>query len=151
MPTTFKGVAHPPPRRDGKRDHSADLSRAEISTTQLGRNGGLPMLVEHDHAGPRAGRVLSSWEGPDGSMRVSGIITDASAETLVKSGAMRGLSLGPSVTSDSMGSWNMRTHDELSLCEEPRRGGCYIDTLDGRQVREVHAFSKKGTRSPRYR
>ena len=25
----------------------------------------------------------------------------------------------------------LRTQDELSLCTEPRRGGCYIDTVDG--------------------
>jgi len=145
MPTTFKGTAHPKPRRDGKRDHAADLSGAEISTTNLGRNGGTQLLVEHDH-GHQAGRVLSSWEGPDGSMRVSGIITDSSAEQLVKSGAMRGLSLGTSVTTDAMGQFALRTHDELSICEEPRRVGCYIDSVDGRQVRAVHAFSKKGAR-----
>ena len=143
MPTSFRGVAHPPPRRDGKRDHAADLSRAEISTTNLGRGNGTQVLVEHDH-GQRAGRVLSSWEGPDGSMRVSGIITDSAAEKLVKSGAMRGLSLGTSVTSDAAGAFALRTHDELSICEEPRRAGCWIDSVDGRQVRAVHAFSKKG-------
>ena len=142
MPTTFKGVAHPPPRRDGKRDHAADLSRAEISTTNLGRGNGTAVLVEHDH-GARAGRVLSSWEGVDGSMRVSGILTDSAAEQLVKSGAMRGLSLGTSVTSDAMGAFALRTHDELSICEQPRRSGCYIDDVNGRQVRAVHAFSKK--------
>ena len=41
MPSlSFKGVAHPPARADGKRDHNADLSSAEISTTNLGRRGG---------------------------------------------------------------------------------------------------------------
>ena len=88
-------------------------------------------------------RVLSSWEGPDGALRVSGIITDQSAEQLVKSGAMRGLSLGTSVTSDAAGQFALRTHDELSICEDPRRAGCWIDDVDGKQVRAVHAFSQK--------
>ncbi len=77
-------------------------------------------------------------------MRVSGVITDEDAEKLVKSGSMRGLSLGTSVTSDAMGHFALRVHDELSICEQPRRAGCWIDNVDGRQVREMHAFSRKG-------
>ena len=142
MPTLFKGTAHPPPRRDGKRNHAADLSRAEISCANLGGNGGTQLLVEHDYQ-MRAGRVLSSWEGRDGSLRVQGIVTDPDAEKLMTSGKMRGLSLGTSVTTDIDGSFTLRTNDELSLCEAPRRSGCYIDNVDGKSVRSVSCFSGK--------
>lgn len=142
MPTSFKGVAHPPPQRNGKRNHAADLSRAEISTANLGKGGGTNLLVEHDHSA-RAGKVLSSWEGPDGSLRVSGIISDAEAEKLVNSGQMRGLSLGTSVTTDAAGNFTLRSHDELSICAEPRRSGCFIDQLGNRQVRQISCFSNQ--------
>jgi len=139
----FRGVAHPPPKRGG-RECAADLNAAEIGTTNLGRRGGTPLLVEHDH-GARAGRVLASWEGRHGELRVAGIVDDAAAAQTVRSGEMRGLSLGTGVTMDADGNALMRTQDELSLCAEPRRAGCYIDTLDGRPVRTVAAFSKAGT------
>ena len=69
---SFKGIAHPPPRRDGKRNNIADLSAAEIATSRAGRHGlpGRPVLVEHDHAGGSVGKVLTSWEGPNGELRV---------------------------------------------------------------------------------
>ena len=138
----FRGVAHPPPKRGG-RECAADLNAAEIGTTNLGRKGGTPLLVEHDHCA-RAGRVLASWEGLNGELRVAGVVDDASMAQTVRSGGMRGLSLGTGVTMDTDGNDHMRTQDELSLCTEPRRAGCYIDTLDGRPVRAVSAFSKRG-------
>ena len=61
----------------------------------------------------------------------------------VRSGSMRGLSLGTGVVTDDSGATLMRTQDELSLCTEPRRGGCYIDTVDGASVRTVQTFSKR--------
>ena len=143
----FRGVAHPPPARGG-RNCPADLNAAEICTTNLGRNGGTPLLVEHDH-GARAGRVLASWEGRNGELRVAGVVNDPAAVQSVRSGNMRGLSLGTGVTMDVDGNALMRTQDELSLCEEPRRAGCYIDTLDGRSVRQVEAFSAKSAPAPR--
>ena len=36
----------------------------------------------------------------------------------------------------------MATQDELSLCEEPRRGGCYITDINGTSVRSLSTFSK---------
>ena len=143
MPLHFKGVAHPPPRRDGKRSNAADLNAAEISTTNLGRSGGTQLLVEHDHSN-RIGKVTSSWEGRDGSLKVSGIVNDAEAERAVRNGSMRGLSLGTSVIQDGTGARLMTVQDELSICEEPRRGGCWIDEVDGRAVRSLHRASKSG-------
>jgi hypothetical protein len=146
MVLAFKGVAHPPPRRDGSRSNQADMSAAEIATTQLGRNGGTALLVEHDHAN-RVGRVTSSWEGRDGSLKVSGVVTDADAERAVRSGDMRGLSLGTSVMQTGSGQRLMIMQDELSICEEPRRMGCWIDEVDGRSVRTVNRASARGGRS----
>lgn len=137
---SFRGVAHPPPNPHG-RETAADLSAAEIGTTNLGRNGGLPLLVEHEHSHP-AGRVLASWEGRNGELRVAGVVDDAHAARDVRSGAMRGLSLGTGVVLDAQGRAMGRMQDELSLCAEPRRAGCYIDTVDGKNVRTVACHSK---------
>ena len=138
---SFKGVAHPPPAR-GERKNPADLCAAEIATTNLGKGAGTPMLVEHDHSAP-CGRVLASWEGRNGELRVAGVIDDPQAMKDVRSGEMRGLSLGTGVVTDETGATLLRTQDELSLCTEPRRGGCYIDTVDGASVRTVQCFSKR--------
>jgi hypothetical protein len=150
MVATFKGIAHPPPRRDGKRNNIADLNRAEISTANMGRRGGTQMLVEHDHGGGKVGRVLASWEGPGGELRVQGVIEDPKAERAVRSGRMRELSLGTSVHSEDGGRVLMRTHDELSLCAQAARPGCIVTDLDGRQVGSTHHFAhKKGKRCSR--
>ena len=140
MVLSFKGTAHPPPRGDGRREHSADLSRAEISSLRMGNNGGVDVLVEHDHSA-RVGKVLASWEGPRGELRVEGIINDGNAESQVRSGSMRGLSLGTGVTYGPSGGVLLRAQDELSICEEPRRGGCFIDELNGSRVRKSANFS----------
>lgn len=137
---SFKGIAHPPARKDGKRDHNADLNSAEISTTNLGRRGGTDLLYEHDH-GDRVGHVTSSWRGPRGELRVSGIVHDETMIERVKSGHSRGLSLGSSVISDTAGTRVMAMQDELSLCVEPRRGGCYVDEIDGKRVLRSHRAS----------
>ena len=148
MVLDFRGVAHPPPRRDGQRDNIADLTAAEIATTSLGRNGGTPMLVEHDHS-KRIGVVHSSWEGRDGSLRVSGTIKDPAAEELVRSGSMRGLSLGTSVIQADNGAKVVSMQDELSICAEPRRRGCYIDSIGGKNVRRTVRASAHGVRTSR--
>ena len=35
----------------------------------------------------------------------------------------------------------MAMQDELSLCVEPRRGGCYVDEIDGKRVLQAHRAS----------
>lgn len=137
----FKGVAHPAPSRKG-RSNIADLSAAEIATTNMGRRDGTRLLMEHNH-GDHVGTVVASWEGVDGSLRVQGIVSDPSAAASVRSGATRGLSLGTSVHHKGHDNRLMATQDELSLCEEPRRGGCYITEVDGSSVRTVSNFSAK--------
>lgn len=138
---SFKGIAHGP--AGAKRQHAADLSSAEISTTNLGRRT-TPVHVEHDR-GTTVGQVTSSWRGPKGELRVSGRLTDQQAIDLVKSGQMRGLSLGTAVTtnSDDPNAAALRQHEEISICEEPRRSGCYIDEINGKTVRTVHAYSQR--------
>jgi len=143
-PLEFWGVAHPPPNRSG-RTNIADLSSAEISTTQMGRNGGTDVLVEHDH-GNRVGMVNASWEAADGSLHVAGVIKDPKAAAAVRSGKMRGLSLGTSVIQDGAGNALLRSQDEISICVEPRRGGCFINRIDGQKVRSVATFSTSSNR-----
>lgn len=144
MVASFKGIAHPPPRRDGKRNNIADLSAAEISTANMGRKGGTQMLVEHDHSNGQVGRVLASWEGPNGELRVQGVIEDSKAEKAMRSGAMRELSLGTSVHSEADGRVLMRTNDELSLCQRAARPGCIVTDIDSQRVGSSHHFSRKG-------
>ena len=147
----FRGVAHPPPARSGKRGNIADLSSEEIrelersETRNMGAGGGTDVLVEHDHSS-RVGRVDASWQGRNGELRVAGTISDPQAIALVKAGNLRGLSLGTGVTQNMGGEALLRTQDELSICEQPRRGGCYIDTIDGASVRAVSCFSNKSDR-----
>lgn len=144
MVATFKGIAHPPPRRDGKRNNIADLNAAEISTANMGRKGGTKMLVEHDHSNGQVGRVISSWEGPNGCLRVQGVIDDPNAEKAMRNGRMRELSLGTSVHSEAGGRVLMRLHDELSLCQRAARPGCIITDIDDMRVGSSHHFSRKG-------
>ena len=92
-PLSIRGVAHPPPPRSGARSNRADLTRAEIDSTNL---AGKKLLREHNHD-DRVGTVLASWQGRDGSLRIAANVEDASAIAQVKKGEMRGLSLGTSM------------------------------------------------------
>ena len=53
-----------------------------------------------------------------------------------------GLSLGTSMILAEDGSVAFRGQDELSICEEGKRPGTWIDTMDGRPCRAVECFSK---------
>jgi len=123
-----RGVAHPP--ADARRQHAADLSRAEIATTDL---AGQPLLWEHNGQ-ERVGTVLASWEGPRGELRMAADVDDPTIAARVRSGSARGLSLGTDLVQNVDGDTIYRGQRELSVCEEPRRAGCYIDTVDGRSV-----------------
>lgn len=137
-PLSIRGVAHPAPPRRGGRPNKADLTRAEIGSTNL---AGKPLLCEHDH-GDRVGTVLASWQGRDGSLRIAANVDNASAIEAVRRGEMRGLSLGTAMTLDSNGNVAYRGQEELSICEEGKRPGTWIDTMDGRPCLAVACFSK---------
>ena len=138
MPLPIRGVAHPPPPRQGGRNHKADLTSAEIDCTNL---AGKPLLYEHDHS-DRVGTVLASWKGRDGSLRIAANVEDADAIAQVRKGDLRGLSLGTGMTLDTEGNVAYRGQDELSICTEGKRPGTWIDTIDGKIVRQVECFSK---------
>ena len=138
---SIRGVAHPPPPRRGGRANRADLTRAEISSTNL---QGKKLLREHDH-GDEVGTVLASWQGRDGSLRIAANVDDPAAIEQVKRGEMRGLSLGTSMILAADGSVAYRGQDELSICEEGKRPGTWIDTMDGRPCLAVECFSKSKT------
>lgn len=56
---------------------------------------------------------------------------------------MRGLSLGTEVVLDDCGRKLHSRQKELSLCEQPRRPGCWIDSIDGRSVLVQSCASKR--------
>lgn len=142
---SFTGIAHPAPGRDRK--HYADLNGAEIGTTQMGNRGGTDILVEHE-PGTRVGTVHASWESSlTKGMHVVGTVDDPATAARVRQGTLRGLSLGTGVDHyDGHVVW--RQQDELSLCEQPRRAGCFIDSIDGKSVRAKHNFSNGSRESP---
>ena len=143
-PLAIRGVAHPPPPRNGKRANRADLTSAEIGGTNL---AGKPLLCEHDH-GDRVGTVLASWKGRDGSLRIAANVEEAQAIEAVKRGEMRGLSLGTSMILGEDGNVAFRGQDELSICEEGKRPGTWIDTMNGVPCRAVECFSKSAEGAP---
>ena len=137
-PLAIRGVAHPPPRRDGGRNNPADLSRAEIQSTDL---AGKPLLNEHD-ADARVGTVLASWEGPRGELRIAANVEDAQAQQQVRDGTLRGLSLGTDMILDETGDVLFRGQAELSLCAEGKRPNTWVDTINGKTVHRQHRASR---------
>lgn len=138
MVLSFRGTAHPPP---GASDPDvANLSAAEIGLTNLGRNGGAPLLFEHDQV-QKIGHCLASWEGRNGELRVAGVVNDPVIERSIRNGVNQGLSLGTDVVQDTYGNALYKEQQELSVCAEPRRPSCFIDTIDGKQVRARRRFS----------
>ena len=136
MPLSFRGVAHP---RPGVAEADcANLSAAEIGTTKL---EGTPLLFEHD-SGAQIGHCLASWEGMRGELRVAGVVTNETVAHSIRSGKTTGLSLGTDCLSDGSGTVLVKQQAELSVCAEPRRPGCYIDTVDSKKVRHRSNFSK---------
>ena len=138
MPLQFRGTAHPPP--GVSEDDVANLSGSEIALTNMANT---PLLLEHNH-GTRVGSCLASWEGRGGQLRVAGTITDENIAKSVRSGQLHGLSLGTDVVQDVNGTALLKQQQELSLCTQPRRPGCYIDVVDGRNVRASRTFSAGG-------
>ena len=135
MVLEFRGTCHPPP---GVSDPDvANLNAAELSLTNL---EGTPLLFEHN-SGRKIGHCLASWEGRNGELRVAGVVNDPQIETQMRRGSNHGLSLGTDVVQDPNGNALYKAQQELSVCHEPRRPRCYIDTLDGKNVRKSHKFS----------
>lgn len=141
MVVHFRGTAHPPPGTMTDGD-VANLSAAELQCTgaELENRNGIPVLYEHN-SGRRIGRCLTSWEGKDGEMRVAGVVDDPEIERSMRSGKNQGLSLGTDVVHDVEGRTLYKAQQEISVCGEPRRLGCYIDTIDGKRVRQTRRFS----------
>ena len=152
MPMRFSGTAHPP--ADRRRVDPADLSSAEIAAGNLGSRGPskhpTPVLVEHD--GAPVGRVLASYQAPNGSLRVHGSIHDGPTADAVRAGTMRGLSLGTRVHHDptDVTQVKVRAVEELSVVEVPRRQNCWIDEIDGRRIpqRTDRASARGGVSRP---
>ena len=141
MVLNFRGTAHPPPGIS--ESDIANLSAAEIATTDLGRRGGLPLLFEHSSAA-KIGFCQASWEGRNGELRVAGVVTDPDIERQLRRGQNHGLSLGTDVIQNTQGDALYKEQQELSICDEPRRPGCFIDTIDGKTIRKGRRFSQNG-------
>jgi len=132
----FKGIAHPPAKKT--RDHPSDLSVGELAATNT---HGLEIFVEHDTTQPSVGHVLASYEGTRGELRVIGTVDDADTAAKMRSGELRGLSLGTDCVADMSGNVLSRSQKELSLCEEGRRSGTWVTEIDNRVVHQVECFS----------
>lgn len=139
-PLVFKGIAHPPAK--AVRDHPSDLSVGELTATAGGGLHGLPVHFEHETDAPSVGNVLTSYEGARGELRVVGQITDPKIAEQVRSGELRGLSLGTDCIQSMSGDVLTRSQKELSVCEEGRRSGTWITHVDDKLVHSVAAFSK---------
>jgi hypothetical protein len=130
----FSGIAHPPPGQVGY-NHVANVqTHAEMDAVALGDahdDVGTPLHVEHD-VSRTVGRVHSSWRERDGALRVVGCVSDAAVASRVRAGELPGLSLGTSVALTRAGRVHSKEHQELSLCEAPRRPRCYITHVDHR-------------------
>lgn len=137
MGVQFEGVAHPRPGT--LRTTPADLSAAEIRSTNLGR-GNTPVLV--DHSGSAVGSVLASWEGKRGEMRLLAQVDDADAEREIRTRRMGELSLGTSVYQNGKTNLHRRV-DEVSICEKGVRDRCLIELIDGKRV----AYRDEASRS----
>jgi hypothetical protein len=138
-PLPIRGIAHPPPRRDGERNNPADLSRAEIRATDL---AGKPLLNEHN-SNERVGTVLASWEGPRGELRVAANVENVQAQQQVRDGTLRGLSLGTDLILGMDGTVAYRGQAELSVCAEGKRPGTWVDNVAGKVVHAIETFSSK--------
>ena len=125
----IRGVAHPPPAK-GVREDVADLTAAEISVQRL---AGRPLLDEHD-GGKRVGTCLTSWEGRNGELRISANVNDQGMQRKIINGSMRGLSLGTDLIGSMSGDVLYRGQAELSVCQQGRRHGTWIDTINGKNV-----------------
>ena len=99
----IRGIAHPPPPRDGSRLDKSDLTAAEIAVTNI---SGKPLLHEHEH-NSRVGTCLASWEGRDGSLRIAAEVDDLQTQQDIRQGHLRGLSLGTDLITT--------TNDEVSV------------------------------------
>ena len=89
------------------------------------------------------GTCLASWPGTDGSLRIAASVEEPNAIQQVRDGTLRGLSLGTDMVLNESGDVLYRNQAELSICEEGRRPGTWVDTIDGRTVRQVACFSKQ--------
>ena len=58
-------------------------------------------MYEHNPKS-KIGRCDASWEGPNGELIVSGVITNAHIEASIRSGKAQGLSLGTDVVQDDI-------------------------------------------------
>jgi hypothetical protein len=60
----------------------------------------------------------------------------------IRSGKLRGLSLGTDMVKDTEGNLLFRGQGELSVCEEGMRHGTWIHEINGKRVYEKADFSK---------
>lgn len=130
----IEGTIHPPAPVGGSaaRKEIDDLTDAEMRVINLGHK--TPVWIEHEAEHGDVGRVTASWRDDRGRMRMAAQITDSNAEEMIRSGQMRGLSIGSTVHHRAGRPLDGRlnhTFNEVSITEEPRRPGCYIDEIDG--------------------
>ena len=101
---------------------------------EVGRGTRCPLYWEHDTT-KSVGSVLTSWEGPDGSLRMAASVTNPSLQRMVKTGDARGLSHGTDLVTTHDGRVLVKEQREVSVCKEGRRDNTWIDHINGERVR----------------
>jgi hypothetical protein len=80
----------------------------------------------------------------DGSLRIAARVDDAVAEHNVRSGKMRGLSLGTDLIMSEEGEVLFRGQKECSICEEGKRDGTWMTHINNKPVHRTVRASKRG-------
>jgi len=137
-PLRFSGVAHPPPGRGGIGDGS-DLNAAEIGMLSKGALNGRPILREH--TGSAVGKCLTSWQSRDGSLCIEANVDDESVKKEIRTGKLRGLSLGTDCLHIDEGNVH-KDQREISVCEEGRRSQTWIFEINGKRRHRFQPASK---------
>ena len=118
----------------------------DLGSRGPGGQGTTPVLVEHQ--GDPVGRILASYPGRDGTLKVAGTIHDPAVIESVRRGEMRGLSLRTQVMSSDAAPDRplMRSIEEVSVCGQPRRPGCWVESINDKSVAlPPHLASNKST------
>ena len=95
-----------------------------------GALNGRPILREH--TGSAVGKCLTSWQSRDGSLCIEANVDDESVKKEIRTGKLRGLSLGTDCLHIDEGNVH-KDQREISVCEEGRRSQTWIFEINGKR------------------
>ena len=104
-----------------------------------GALNGRPILREH--TGSAVGKCLTSWQSRDGSLCIEANVDDESVKKEIRTGKLRGLSLGTDCLHIDEGNVH-KDQREISVCEEGRRSQTWIFEINGKRRHRFQPASK---------